>query len=891
MIAVAHNLAAMNAQRQFNITEKKKAKTTEKLASGYKINRAADDAAGLSISEKMRNQIRNLHQSMNNIEDGIYFCQTGEGALNECHSILNRLEELAVKAANDVNAPEDRKSIEDETKQLQEELRVTLRRTEFNGRKYFSEPYMPEMVGDADDIHLYNTSTGQYGGIMIDNVRYSWSELGACIAPDPVTGVAPSSIFEADGITYKGTTIEFWCPSSGSLPGTPVNGSEKVVFELPRGQQAPVLNRKYSWEAKSDGIYMNSRVGSPTVKWEDLNPAIDHTSTDDIPAGEYSFLYRDTTIYFEVPKNAKLTDVIDGMNDSNMLTTIDWRSEFDGTEEETGIRVIDYTKMAYITDDNKFYIDGKQDPAIDIYTDSLITDGSALATDQSGIRIKYGSVGRLRPNDSGELDSTVLNATQQWTNTYDMHTGQYPIADFNRGVNGNSYTGPTLDEDAFYAYIDPNKLNFAFAFELSDEVGEEIVKSGIETEIKTAITAPVDMEYNLGSSTYTHISNTYADMSYNLQRDTHKTFNNLNVAFSTNLEAPVRNAAGDYIFQYNVYDSNNGLGATNPTILSSAAYTVSRNTLLDACENGTTIHFAFNSGENSYGESFSAGFDVSFDKFNTTSGYNRVLTYAAAARDSMYNTQYNSALATARSYYNQHPEMIRYADGSVSQVDFDSSVYKSTTEQQRIDYATSAAQAEYERVYNIRYGQELDAYADLCFDSDLGAVSFGIKQTENPYQTYYLKENSQGNVAIQTDFNVVMNPTDRGLYIQSGANAGEDTYLSWDSLNLNVLHLGSANVSSREKASQFIQHVQEASKIISANRSRIGAQQNRLERTYDANANYSENLQYAESNIRDADMAKEAMDLGKHSILEQAGQAMMAQANQQNQGILQLIQS
>lgn len=104
-MVIQHNLTAMNANRNFNIVTGKQQKNTEKLSSGYKINRAADDAAGLAISEKMRRQIRGLTQASLNVQDGISFVQSAEGALNEVHDILQRGNELAVKAGNDTNMP------------------------------------------------------------------------------------------------------------------------------------------------------------------------------------------------------------------------------------------------------------------------------------------------------------------------------------------------------------------------------------------------------------------------------------------------------------------------------------------------------------------------------------------------------------------------------------------------------------------------------------------------------------------------------------------------------------------------------------------------------------------------------------------------------------------
>lgn len=132
---VQHNLTAMNANRQLGISTSALAKSTEKLSSGYRINRAADDAAGLAISEKMRSQIRGLDQASTNASDGISMIQTAEGALNEAHSILQRMRELAVQAANGTETDEDRGNIQDEIEQLQEELDRIAEDTEFNEMK------------------------------------------------------------------------------------------------------------------------------------------------------------------------------------------------------------------------------------------------------------------------------------------------------------------------------------------------------------------------------------------------------------------------------------------------------------------------------------------------------------------------------------------------------------------------------------------------------------------------------------------------------------------------------------------------------------------------------------------------------------------------------------
>ena len=157
---VQHNIQAMNANRMLGIVSGNQAKSTEKLSSGYRINRAADDAAGLAISEKMRSQIRGLTQASTNAEDGISMIQTAEGALNESHSILQRMRQLAVQAANGTETDDDRGNIQDEIEQLQDELDRIAETTEFNTMKLLD--------GSFDGIASTNTTAGpkygQYSG-------------------------------------------------------------------------------------------------------------------------------------------------------------------------------------------------------------------------------------------------------------------------------------------------------------------------------------------------------------------------------------------------------------------------------------------------------------------------------------------------------------------------------------------------------------------------------------------------------------------------------------------------------------------------------------------------------------------------------------------------------
>ena len=172
-MVVQHNLTAMNSNRMLGVTTSAQAKSTEKLSSGYKINRAADDAAGLSISEKMRKQIRGLTQASSNAQDGISAVQTAEGALNEVQDMLQRMNELAVKAANGTNSEDDRNYIQDEVNQLIKEIDRVSTTTKFN------ETYL--LKGD-DTVKFTATPTAGLDTTLADGSDTAQAKIEITIA-------------------------------------------------------------------------------------------------------------------------------------------------------------------------------------------------------------------------------------------------------------------------------------------------------------------------------------------------------------------------------------------------------------------------------------------------------------------------------------------------------------------------------------------------------------------------------------------------------------------------------------------------------------------------------------------------------------------------------------
>lgn len=167
-MVISHNISAFNTQRQFGIVNASKRKSTERLSSGYRINRSADDAAGLAISEKMRRQIRGLNQGSKNIQDGISLLQVADGALAEVQDMLNRMTELSVKAANGTNTNEDRQSIQEEIHELATEINRVGKSTRFNDLLLFDDMRGEDIEGSVTNLV---TSKAAESGYLTDAIK------------------------------------------------------------------------------------------------------------------------------------------------------------------------------------------------------------------------------------------------------------------------------------------------------------------------------------------------------------------------------------------------------------------------------------------------------------------------------------------------------------------------------------------------------------------------------------------------------------------------------------------------------------------------------------------------------------------------------------------------
>ena len=262
-MVVQHNLTAMNSNRMLGATTRTQAKSTEKLSSGYKINRAADDAAGLSISEKMRKQIRGLTQASSNAQDGISAVQTAEGALTEVHDMLQRMNELAVKAANGTNSSDDREYIQNEVDQLLSEIDRVSETTKFN------ETYLLK----GDSAKAQKTDNIYQALDEMAGIQGNFAGLTLDTAFDESTGEAKYKFQSAlvVGDTYGGKEI---------VEDTTAEDATHQHLGTAKTAQLAALNTAIGTTAGYTGTATNDNVAF-TVKQDEANK-ISYTYNDAI---------------------------------------------------------------------------------------------------------------------------------------------------------------------------------------------------------------------------------------------------------------------------------------------------------------------------------------------------------------------------------------------------------------------------------------------------------------------------------------------------------------------------------------------------------------------------------------------------------------------------------
>ena len=730
-MVIAHNIFAMNAQRQLNIVTKNKEKTTEKLSSGYRINRAADDAAGLSISEKMRRQIRGLSQGIKNTEDGVSLCQVADGALAEVSDMLHRITELSIKSANGTNSDEDRKAIQQEISQIMQEIDRIGDTTEFNERKIFRE-----------------------------NKSYS------------VTG-------GSSGITNSGGV------SSGS--GTSFVTKERTLDVTVKGTPTDSSAATYNITAdETTGVH----IGAATYLWSDIKNANGDSLGDAvIQEGTYAILHKGMTMEINVSKGQTLDNI------ASKLNGLSWSSTEKIVSRETAVdnlKIVPHKKIA-------------------TYTTSNYPKYNYIYADENGLKVNSGNV-RTWTEMGIDLDNPVIGT---------------------------------------YTFSDPSsEVEFTF------DIKEDATKSGVIAGLNNVVI----------------LTNTLYEAD----------FTACAVGFSDCYFSPMQtgNMWGDQ--KTAVFSKTDG---SSLDILNKSGY---------------QEYFEFREENGKLGLRYLGG--STNGPFNLSTS--KDLFFKISTESENYLKNWNYSTVTGVADWKSNPIVFEHGESKI-----------------------------YFGLRNNGTGS-VNSYADLVAEAtgasnlilSFGSDYFGVNHTEvNVYaeDTYGVKSQAFGNIgkinyAVTLPDTILLNdketykeevvnpplppvdkPTDpddnptvktSGIWIQSGSEAGQGMWLEIDPMNTTILGINDLDVSSVDGANHALDAVKGALEKVSSNRSKIGAQQNRLEHTIANELNVVENTTSAESRIRDTDMSKEMVAFSKDMILENVGQAMLAQANQSNQGVLSLLQ-
>lgn len=312
MMSVVHNMVMMNAERQTGLVTKKKNKSTEKLSSGYKINRAADDAAGLSISEKMRRQIRGLTKAAENCQDGISLVQVADGALNETQDILQRMNELAVKSANGTNTEVDRQAIDAERKQLVMELNRIANTTTFNEEIY---PLLGQ--GKKASEWVQPMKTISYEDVVFDDIKLIGSGTISKEVADTYVGWSPfenvadydslklqAVIDDKDHLFSQDTYSLIYGDGSTSHSKIRLTDISEIILHTPNPEQYEVDMSDFTYDVGSYQFDESSRTWSRSFSWMSPNGNLGATVTEKVQIDDANKNYIITNEI--VPKGTKL---------------------------------------------------------------------------------------------------------------------------------------------------------------------------------------------------------------------------------------------------------------------------------------------------------------------------------------------------------------------------------------------------------------------------------------------------------------------------------------------------------------------------------------------------------------------------------------------------------
>ena len=879
---INHNLAALNTYNKLVFNQSGLSKSLEKLSSGLRINRAADDAAGLAISEKMRAQIKGLDQAVRNAQDGISMIQTAEGALAETHSILQRMRELSVQAANDTYTSEDRIQIQKEIDQLTSEIDRISATTEFNTKKllngdasaYVSSDKLSTKIFMRDGLRVLD----QFGQKAPGGGNYKL-EIEATAGANQVQ---KTDIFKVKHDTFALDVIAI---NTDSGLDTEANGGIAVK----------------GLKAGSYEVFTASSVASAdaAVTYGDQYNQLD-------PKLQIARVTISTATGIDISSSTLFTVVNKTLN-STTLSVQSHQYALDGT----------YT---YVT----------KEITINDSATSGVIDGATNVSGLTGLSISMVSASRLSVGDKFVLNMTAQKVTDGLADTVEIGSGASTVSIVRTkdSMNSKTTTVKAYYVDSVSGSVSDSEISLKFASTLAtnannvngsiyvDAAGNTLMQVRRDATNTTATTLDVLNTGAVGakptiSITGNAISVTMAsDASvkdlYDALKDNSAAMDLLDIRLLDEAKAAKTlvgssggaqgiNTAGDYAAKFDVEGQAIGDLAKLGTKLYDIDkfWDASGNFIL---ENPATIELVQGDGTRTsitISKSDTIG-DVK-DKLNRAIGTGlgqqdvtgveagNFVSFVEAATSSTTGLEAVNGTFVIRS-------AIAGSDGKITFVGDD-----------RVLAALSLTTIQKEQNNN---------YTVKVTEAHGGTVvAENVKISENNL-IGIVHKNVDVQFAANTGIKTSWDSTEKDFKLEGGASYKGTTYVHLAD-NTTVLHIGAnqkqdigtgiANMSARalgvnnilvmnnSLANEAIGKLDKAINMVSSERAKLGAIQNRLDHTISNLTTTSENLTAAESRIRDVDMAKEMMNFTKYQILTNAATAMLAQANQLPQSVLQLL--
>nr|WP_300187302.1 flagellin [uncultured Agathobaculum sp.] len=798
---IQHNIMAMNAYRNYANNTSALSKNLEKLSSGYKINRAGDDAAGLAISEKMRAQITGLDVAQKNAKDGISLVQTAEGALTEVHDMLNRMVELASQSANGTYENEtDRVQLQKEISELKSEIDRIADSANFNGIKLL-------------DGSLSTTGSTAVGGVDGEAVA-TVNGVGTLATGTAVAGIYDATI--AVGST-DGALLAAASQTAGSvvrLTFTDANGKDyELNFAFAGGADVTVSDARTAIDA------LLKNPSSADAQFKKLNPDWEEFSKN-----------------YTVSVDTSGTTQTDGGID----LTITANNEGSSTPQITGIKLSTHTLDASGAID----VAGDQTggATTSLGTGEISVNASATTTPTD--KYNYIDFGNKNTELAGKT-VTIGDKTYEFVNAADVNK----VAEGNQAVVLGKDQAETMEN--LVAALKGNGVESASVYGVG---GNSVVRIGDLNEIKVshkqAVTASSDSKgVELGNAAG-------QDAQYE-------------VTIGTDSLANVTGAVS-FTINYKDKDGNEQsytLSVDNSTATGLTSAGAKATFLADAINKDDTLKEIFSAEAASGKLTLTAKNDkdgVTVTGFESKSDENNFLGTTAATGNTVTVTDPNVKSHGAGLTISLTNNKIQVGD---------------TLE---VDGKT------YQFVKAGQLDQLKDGATAVVIGDNEGATAanLAVALKNNGIAT---KDLGGGKLLIENDTEVA---NQGGLTLQIGDTSDSFNQLtvSINDCHVDALGIAGIDISNQAGAQAAVDVIKDAINYISDVRGTLGATQNRLDHTINNLSVMQENIQDAESTIRDTDVADEMMEYTKNNILIQSAQAMLAQANQVPQGVLQLLQ-